>query len=137
MNDESHEIRTENELKKNEMERILETMRSEIIAILALSPHAGYAWKGTTTDLLEVINAVVMSCELFDENGRRSPMTFACGSTVMSPTIRGRISPKPDSAKTCIAHHSCGVMKQPCTILHAHYSTILSRNNCFRRVKSP
>ena len=40
------------------MERILETMRSEIIAILALSPHAGYAWKGTTTDLLEVINAV-------------------------------------------------------------------------------
>ena len=71
MNDESHEIRMENELKKNEMERILETMRSEIIAILALSPHAGYAWKGTTTDLLEVINAVVMSCELFDENGRR------------------------------------------------------------------
>ena len=71
MNDERHEIRTENELKKNEMERILETMRSEIIAILALSPHAGYAWKGTTTDLLEVINAVVMSCELFDENGRR------------------------------------------------------------------
>ena len=65
MNDESHEIRMENELKKNEMERILETMRSEIIAILALSPHAGYAWKGTTTDLLEVINAVVMSCAPF------------------------------------------------------------------------
>ena len=53
------------------MDRILESMRSEIIAILALPPAAGYAWKGTTTDLLEVINAVAMSCDLFDESGRR------------------------------------------------------------------
>lgn len=51
------------------MERILESMKSEIVAILALSPDR-YTWKGTTTDLLEAINAVCMGCDLCDVTGR-------------------------------------------------------------------
>ena len=53
----------------NEKECMFETMKSEILAILALPPSAGYTWKGTTTDLLEVINAVVMRYELIDDTG--------------------------------------------------------------------
>ena len=54
----------------NEKECMFETMKSEILAILALPPSAGYTWKGTTTDLLEVINAVVMRYELIDDMGQ-------------------------------------------------------------------
>ena len=54
----------------NEKECMFETMKSEILAILALPPSAGYTRKGTTTDLLEVINAVVMRYELIDDMGQ-------------------------------------------------------------------
>ena len=83
----------------NEKECMFETMKSEILAILALPPSAGYTWKGTTTDLLEVINAVVMRYELIDDTGQcytfgRLTHTFVCVSTAVSLTIRVHIWPK-------------------------------------------
>ncbi|WP_052052888.1 hypothetical protein [Prevotella sp. S7 MS 2] len=61
--------------KRNRINKAISQLGKEMEQLLKLSPgHKNYYWKGTTTDLIEMVYDTYMMCELRDRRG--CPFTF-------------------------------------------------------------
>uniref|UniRef100_A0AB33JQ76 RteC protein n=4 Tax=unclassified Prevotella TaxID=2638335 RepID=A0AB33JQ76_9BACT len=61
--------------RKDRMNKAIGQLGKEMEQLLKLTPeHKNYYWKGTTTDLIEMVYDTYMMCELRDRRG--CPFTF-------------------------------------------------------------